>query len=212
MNNNAQWKRILACALVTVVLSVLPLAQSFGITKEAVQKKGQFSPSILGMRFGASRDEVKARYQDSQPDYETEERLVYNSPVIELRDVNEVVYMFFENKLYAISLLLNKETTQGSAKNLLDTYDYYKNALTGKYGAPKSDDGMSKVYDNDRFRLVGIEIGAGKYESKWDTEDMFVELALKGDNYKLDFHLDYYYKPIAENKQRAAQKELLQNL
>ncbi|MDD5382345.1 MAG: hypothetical protein PHH60_01645 [Candidatus Margulisbacteria bacterium] len=172
-------------------------------------------PKVLGLTFGATRQQVKNLYINrfkAKPIREKDDALMYLDALVDIPSVYDVVYEFYGDRLAKITVRLDTETTDDSAFLLLSVYNQYKEMLREKYGTPESYEGMDKDYDTDESRLVGLKTGKGCYASLWRTKDLAIDLALEGDAGELGFVLLYEYRPLYKKLLEERKKKTTESL
>ena len=184
--------------ILLIVLFILAISNLILFAEEA---KYDFRKTNWGM----SKEQVKAT-EDKKPDFETDTAFGY---WVKISGKNfRCFYSFLEDKLYIGGYTSVEKHTN---KNLyIDDYEEVKEALTKKYGKPKTDKVM---WENDLYKSdkqdwgLAISIGHLVYAASWETSTTKINLMLSGDNYKINLDLFYTSKELEEWAKEIKEKE-----
>lgn len=184
-----------------LLISIMLLLPVTGLAKEKDFRKAT---------WGMSKQEV-IKSEGKKPKQTADNVIVYNDNIAGLSCY--AGYIFTENKLTRGSYIFTVKHSNNN--DYIADYENIKNLLKKKYGEPEAD---SIVWKNDLFRSehqqwgTAISIGHLVYYSTWETENTSVELSLTGENYKMEFRLDYMSKQLKDLEKGAKEKEALDNL
>jgi len=167
-------------------------AVSAGAKEKEVPKKraaplppGDFRTSRWGDSMAAVKELEDAKLTAEGPD-----ALSYAGKVAGL-DAG-IVYQFADDKLVAGGYVI--EGRHANANIFIDECNELRALLREKYGKPTSDKMVWRddLYKNDPSNW-GIAVGSGRlsYFTEWQTPETKINLALSGDNFKVNFVLRY---------------------
>jgi hypothetical protein len=139
--------------------------------------------------WGDSKAAVK-ELEDAKLTAEAPDGLAYAGKVAGL-DAG-IVYQFVDDKLVAGGYVI--EGKHANANIFIDECNELRALLREKYGKPTSDKMVWRddLYKNDPSNW-GIAVGSGRlsYFTEWQTPETKINLALSGDNFKINFVLRY---------------------
>ena len=124
-----------------------------------------------------------------------------------------VGYVFVNDKLTMAKYLLNHKHT--NLNDYISDYNMLVGLLTKKYGEPYHN---SPVWKNTLFKNdpsnYGLAISSGHlvYGAKWNLDKTTIDVILGGENYKIDFQIQYLskqYKDAQSSKQEKATLDML---
>jgi hypothetical protein len=102
-----------------------------------------------------------------------------------------------------------------SENDYISDFDSLKSALTIKYGEPTDDKTIWKnsLYRDDKEEWgLAISIGHLYYYTSWKTDTTEISLGLIGDNFEINFFIDYSSIALAElekqQRQESSQSDL----
>ena len=120
---------------------------------------------------------------------------------------------FSEKGLYSFTSTFNIETSNKT--KYIDAYFKLKNLLTKKYGAPDEIEYLEYPYEDDFPRGdhagTALSVGKGEYWSAFsckDDENIYINLKLTGDNYKLSLGLAYVNRNFDKDQETKLQESL----
>lgn len=116
-------------------------------------------------------------------------------------------YYFAENQLTRARYLFIESHTN---KNLyISDFEMVKSQLSQKYGKPYTDNiiWLNNLYkdDPDEYGLA-ISVGHLQYVAEWSLDETYIQLLLKGDNYKIIFWAEYTGKAFEKLEKRVIKK------
>ena len=124
-----------------------------------------------------------------------------------------IAYIFAEEKLVRANYSIDGEH---SNKNVyIEDYYTLKTALSKKYGEPLE---FEEVWKNDLYEDdpedwgLAISIGHLTYMAEWKTLQTSIILSLSGDNYEINFQIQYRSKELGELEDREKERKALEDL
>lgn len=196
-------KRVVAAAAWLMTMALICFSGAFqrasGASPTETPSASQTAP--LGIPLGASRARVEALFEAAKiPKISGDaDNDVYREPIAKIANAGTVFLLFYQDRLAQIICMIDVESQE--ADPYIRRYQELKEALTGKYGRPAK----AREYVDDDYRshlLFAFETGKAFYGSVWKTNDTDISLVLAGDNYKVQFALYYYYRPLSEKLER----------
>lgn len=165
-------------------------------TSNQVTTESEFK--FRNTKWGDTREEVIKSESDS-PDLNNVYGLGYAEQ--SLAGYNSNLYYYFkEGKLYqAVYVIIEQHTNESK---YIDDYEQLKELLIKKYGEPTNDivywyDDLYK--DNPRSDWgMAIITGDLIYVSKWEVDNTTILLKLAGDNFEVDFTLNYVNQDVLD--------------
>ena len=159
--------------------------------KEATSSKYNFRKTIWGM----SQKEVRLK-EKAKPQYITKKILGYsNKSIVNLS--SSIVYIFSKNKLVRSKYIIQEH--HSNKNTYISDFNTLKNKLTKKYGKPKENKvfWINDLY-KDKYQDWGFAISLGhlSYYTIWETKDTIILLILTGENYNIDFQIEYSSKKL----------------
>jgi len=158
--------------------------------------------------WGSSREEVKATENDKKPIMDTEDALIVEDNINDLKC--NVIYIFTNNKLVRAKYFITENFTD--EYRYKSSFDELENLLTEKYGKPKK----ITRYPDEYKRMpnmfgVGLSTGRIAFMSSWETSKTEIVLGLTGNNYKVQFEMQYKSLELkrleeSKNKKKALDK------
>lgn len=145
--------------------------------------------AFRGVRWGATLEQVKAS-RPAEPLHEGESAIQFegslnNEPIIEL-------FIFHDGRLARGKCISTANYVNDN--NYLRSFSALKDLLTEKYGQPNQD---AEYWSNDLFKddpdSWGTALASGHLSRfvQWAKPSGDVWLALKGENYEVEFELEY---------------------
>lgn len=154
-----------------------------------LEEKSSTTARFRNSSWGMTVEEVK-KTETTQAKYETNAILVYSDNLLGFNA--DVVYIFAKNKLIRSKYIFRNE--HSNTTDFITDYLKIKSSLASKYGKVKID---KQVWKNDLYKSdppqwgMAIAVGHLKYYSQWEDQDSSVFLYLTGENYKIEFGIEY---------------------
>ena len=174
---------------------------------------------VKGFKFGMSKDEARANdlvvfkyssekamltelgfnsFEEVPAQYKDVVQSMVNNFSTSFSTYSGDGSVFFSDKGLK-SFVVSFDIDTRNNNKYIEAYFEIKNLLTKKYGKPTNIiESLQYPYEDDYpmgdHAGTAISIGKGSYYSqfKCDTDDnIYINLSLKGDNYKMSFHLAY---------------------
>ena len=126
---------------------------------------------------------------------------VYQQPVNKLKEGDfaySTALLFHEDKLAKVALfpdLSEAEKNDPSAQPYFTHYNALKAMLVKHHGPPRT----SWEHLHQRYRqhpLLALQMGRCTYANFWGLPDLDIALVLTGDNFSIQFSLQYEYRPL----------------
>lgn len=118
-----------------------------------------------------------------------------------------IAYYFAENQLTRARYLFIESHTN---KNLyISDYKTIKNQLTQKYEMPTRDDTIwsDDLYKGDSSEYgMAVSVGHLQYVAEWDLPETYIQLLLRGDNYKITNWVEYSGKAFKEFEKKVLER------
>lgn len=124
-----------------------------------------------------------------------------------------VGYVFTDDKLTMVKYLLDHD--HSNLNDYIDDYNKLVSLLTKKYGEPYHN---APVWKNSLFKgdysNYGLAISSGHlvYNSKWNLDRTEIDVLLGGENYKIDFQIQYLSKQFKNAQSKKQEQEALDML
>ena len=158
--------------------------------------------------WGSSREEVRATENDKKPIMDTEDAFVVEDSINNLK--SNVLYIFTDNKLVRSKYFITERFTD--EYKYKSSFDELEGLLTEKYGKPKR---ITRYPDEYKRmpNMFGIGLSTGKiaFVSSWETPKTEIVLGLTGNDYKVQFEIQYRSRELrnleeSKNKKKALNK------
>jgi hypothetical protein len=169
-------------------------------------EKFNFRESIWGM----SLENVKETEFGNQK-YDKDGLLVYSDIISGF--TSDVVYIFIKNQLVRSKYVFKNE--HSNKTDFIEDYNKIKKNLEKKYGISIYD---KPIWKNDLYKSdpnewgMAIAVGHLQYFSQWETEDTDVLLYLVGENYKMNFGIEYASKSLSSLEDQVKEENILEKL
>ena len=121
-----------------------------------------------------------------------------------------VGYVFTNDKLTMVKYLLNQE--HSNLNDYIEDYNKLIGLLTKKYGDPYHN---SPVWKNNLFKgdssNYGLAISSGHlvYSARWNLDRTELDVLLGGENFKIDFQIQYLSKQFKNAQSEKQEQEAL---
>jgi hypothetical protein len=160
-----------------------------------------FRKSRWGMTVAEVKSSEKGNILHEKPD------LVIYAGTVDKYNCH-IGYIFAAGKLVRAKYIFTDEHI--NKNNFLDDFDSVKTILTGKYGAPKSDDTFwsDDLYKDDPDNW-GMAVSAGHMTkfTKYETDSTAIILALTGENFEVSFGIEYSSKVLRSLEEEKDKKK-----
>jgi len=157
--------------------------------KPEISKDTTKSFDFRKAKWGMSKKDIK-KTEKAKVVRDDNEVLAYDDKVSGM-DVL-IGYIFINDKLVRSKyVFLNKHTNKN---DYISDFGTIKSSIIQKYGEPKEDE---KYWNNDLYKNdyddwgFAISLGHLSYYTVWETPITKIVLQLTGDNYKIDFGVQY---------------------
>lgn len=156
---------------------------------DASEPKEDIDYDFRKSRWGDSKSEVIAS-EGTEPDINQEGIIGYETNTAGLDMI--AAYIFVSDQLVRAKYIITEK--HANATDFISDYDKIKELLSKKYGAPDRDENLWK---NDLYRDdyedwgMAIKVGHLVYYAMWKSERTDIGLVLTGDNYRIDFTMEY---------------------
>jgi len=118
-----------------------------------------------------------------------------------------IVYYFAENRLTRARYLFTEEHSNNNL--YISDFKMVKSQLSQKYGQPYRDD---IIWSNDLYKDdpseygTAIAVGHLQYVVEWDSPEIYIQLLLKGDNFKINHWAEYTGKAFRKFEKKVIEK------
>jgi hypothetical protein len=156
-------------------------------------------------KWGMPRNKVKLTEADD-PIGENDSDIIYSRKVAGMDAL--MGYVFVEDKLVKAKYMFQQQHSDSNA--YITDYNNLKKALETKYGKAKRE---KALWSNDLYTNIPAEWGEAlslgylTYLSYWNTKNTQISLLLKGENYKIDFWLEYKSRALANLEEKVSKKQ-----
>lgn len=222
--------KTLAIALVICALPLLAVAEKMAVTIDDEQRRivlnddGTWAyadtttvraTSDAGFHFrktrwGMSREQVTASESSGEAQKFTN-GLIYKDVLATHKVL--VAYIFVTDKLVRTKYIID-EKHSNKTEFYLD-YKSLQKLLIAKYGEPSEDETvwLDDLYQDkpDSWGLAA-SIGHVTFYTQWDRPETSIFLFLNGDNYKIEFGIEYSSINLGQLEKQAKQAEALDGL
>ncbi|HUY15204.1 MAG TPA: hypothetical protein VMX16_16480 [Terriglobia bacterium] len=179
--------------IVMVLIGAVGLCTGSNATRPGADEKA--APDFRKAAWGMTVDEVKATETgkpDQESDIQGEHLLDYDREVGGFSHTT-VFYIFAQNKLARAKYIFNEEHSDDA--DYISDFQSVEKLLEERYGPPSSHNKIWKS-DDDQDEFSGHEglavaTGALSFYTEWDTSASAIIEALDGDNYSVDFQVEY---------------------
>jgi hypothetical protein len=164
-------------------------------TWQLVESNQNTGLSFRKSTWGMNLENVKET-EIGNPKYDKDGLLVYSDKISGI--TCDVVYIFANDQLVRSKYLFKNE--HSNKTDFIEDYNTMKKNLEKKYGPTIFD---NPIWKNDLYKSdpdewgMAIAVGHLKYFSQWETEDTKVLLYLVGENYKINFGIEYESKNLS---------------
>jgi hypothetical protein len=160
--------------------------------------------------WGESAATVKT-YENAKLEASAVEGLAYEDEIAGLKA--SILYQFVDDKLVLGAYVIHGRHVNDNL--FINEYTTLQGLLKEKYGAPKVE---RMVWHSDLFKDnpaqwgTAVAAGALTYHTGWETPETKIDLILSGDNFKVNFGLQYRSKRLAGLEAAASKKGKLKGL
>jgi hypothetical protein len=171
---------------------------------EKMEKEAR-QEDFRGAKWGMSPAQVRET-ERKKPDDESQTgakmNLYYHDTISGLP--SDVLYIFAYDELVRAKYLLRVKHSNDN--EYIRDYDKLSEALMEKYGSPKSKD---VVWKNDLYKEdpqhwgIAVALGHAVFYTTWETSATVIFLYLDGDNFKIDFGIEYASKALKSLEDKA---------
>tara|TARA_B100000212_G_C27374187_1_gene533943 strand:- start:2026 stop:2697 length:672 start_codon:yes stop_codon:yes gene_type:complete len=171
-------------------LSVLLHADgTWTVVEKKPEPKEAIDYDFRKSRWGDSRSEVIAS-EGAEPLVSQEGLIGYQTRVAGLDML--AAYIFVGDQLVRARYVITEK--HANETDFISDYNNLKELLSNKYGVPDEDE---NIWKNDLFKDsyedwgMALQVGHLVYYSHWTHQRTEIKLVLNGDNYEIDFLLEY---------------------
>lgn len=209
-------KSVVFCLLL-LILGVCPFSTVFSdtaaITKDGKKVLLKEKPKEEGLydfrktTWGMSKTQVK-KTEKGEAIEGGESPLLYHGRVAGLDCI--VAYSFVEEKLVRTAYMFTED--HSNRNDHISDYNNVKEILVKKYGEPIKDETIWKndLYRDDAQRHgFAVSLGHLVLFSSWATHSTQIGLLLRGENYEINFAVQYQSKKLKVLEEKAREKKSL---
>jgi hypothetical protein len=173
---------------------------------DAAPPPGDFRSAHWGDSAAAVKSYESAKLLEAAAD-----GLAYDGETAGLKA--SILYQFVDDKLVSGGYVFNGRHVNTNL--FINEYTALQGLLKEKYGAPKAE---KMVWHSDLFRNdpaqwgTAVASGALTYFSAWETPETKITLVLTGDNFKVNFGLQYRSRRLENLEAAATRKGKLKGL
>lgn len=157
-------------------------------------------------RWGMTRQQVESS-EKRPPMNAAGNEIYYDDRVAGYKAI--VAYVFLKDQLVNAGYMFNEQHTNDSL--YIINYAKVKDALIAKYGQPIEDEVIWKrsLYKDDPEKHgFAVSIGDLALSAKWETPETEIQLALWGDNYKINMFAVYKSKKLKHLIEKDSREDL----
>ena len=187
---------------------------------------------VKGFKFGTSLDEARKNETVSFVYKDLQDLVNSFSDLQTIEDAKEYEWLLGDFKTTfagyegigsliikdkgLMGIIVGFEIETSNKNKYIDAYFKIKGLLAQKYGdATTSNEYLEYPYEDDYPRGdhagTALSVGKGNYFSTFqcnNDDKKYIQLWLKGDNYKLSFHLSYFDKNYDKSKEEKIKESL----
>ena len=193
-----------------LIIIITEISNSISVSLDIYNpQSGENNTDFRNTRWGMSLDEVK-NSEENQPTNNKNDLLVYINEIAGLSC--KIVYIFADNKLTRAKYVFTNE--HSNKNDFIVDYNEMKELLSKKYGVPYDKELWKNDLYKDDYGQWGFAISLGHlmYYSEWATPNTSIKLVLNGENYNIDFQLEYSSSNLIKVEKEIGEKKILDKL